>query len=84
MAELKWGPYCDVGLTADGDKGTWRVVRGDRFWHLSIQPTFTRGMLHKGKFHERLDACAHAQDFEDGVEVVAQAQVSLPPEGGPQ
>lgn len=28
-------------------------------------------------------SCAHAQDFEDGVEVVAQMEISVP-EDGPQ
>lgn len=75
MSELKWKSYGDTGLTAEGDKGTWRIVTDGAWWFLSIQPTFTRGMLNKGKFIDRLPAQCHAQDFEDGVEIVAQGEI---------
>lgn len=47
------------------------------WWFLSFQPTFTSGMLGRGKFRDRLDACTHAQDRENGVEVMAQGEVDL-------
>lgn len=68
--QLNWKSYGDTGRTAEGDKGTWRIVTDGKWWHLTFQPTFTRGMLNRGKFVERQRAMEFAQEREDGVEIL--------------
>lgn len=75
---LKWEPYGDSGLTAKGDKGTWRIVTdAGAWWHLTLQPPWTRGMLNRGKFIDSHRAAEFAQEREDGVEIFpAQIEAS--------
>lgn len=68
--KLNWKSYGDRGLTADGDKGTWRIEEAGKWWWLTVQPPFTRGMLNQGKFVYRTRAQEFAQEREDGVEIV--------------
>jgi len=70
--KLNWKSYGDRGRTAEGDQGIWRIVDGDKWWHLTVQPQFTRGMLNRGKFATRQDAEAHAQDRENDVPILPQ------------
>jgi hypothetical protein len=63
--KLEWKSYGDQGRTAKGDHGTWRIVTNGAWWFLSVQPTFTRGMLSMDKFTDRRLAMAHAQECED-------------------
>lgn len=65
--ELNWKSYGDTGRTAKGDKGIWRIVTDGRWWHLDLDGKS------RGRFTDRKDAQSHAQDRENGVEIVAQA-----------
>jgi hypothetical protein len=67
--KLEWKSYGDHGRTARGEHGTWRVVTDGMWWFLSVQPTFTRGMLSRGKYATQQDAMAMAQDHEDYQQV---------------
>lgn len=69
---LNWKSYGDRGRTAEGAQGVWRIVDGDRWWHLTLQPRFTRGMLNRGEFATRQDAEAHAQARENDVPILPQ------------
>lgn len=63
--KLEWKSYGDNGRTAEGEKGTWRIVANDMWWFLSYEEWPTEAMVNKGKFHDRQDAMTHAQDCED-------------------
>lgn len=68
MSQLQWAPYGpggSAGLEAKGEHGTWRIVPGSTFWHLTVQPSFTRGMLNRGKFYDLERAKVVAQQHED-------------------
>jgi len=62
---LEWKSYGDTGRTAEGTHGTWRVVTCGRWWHLSCQPKWTRGMLSRGKFDDRLAAMVTAEMLDE-------------------
>ena len=66
---LIWKSYGDHGRTADGSHGTWRVVTDGKWWHLSVQPKFTRGMLNRGKFSDRLAAMSEAETLDETSQV---------------
>lgn len=70
--ELNWKSYGDTGRTAKGDQGTWRIVTDGNWWFLSVQPTFTRGMLSRGKFLTRLAAESQAQEHEGDAPILPQ------------
>jgi hypothetical protein len=72
---LKWKSYGDHGQTAEGTHGTWRVVTCGRWWHLSVQPKWTRGMLSRGKFGDRLAAMSTAEMLDETPEVPAPQNI---------
>lgn len=63
---MEWKSYGEHGRTAKGTAGTWRIVTNGACWILTVQPSFTRGMLGRGKFDTRQAAEAHAEAEDDG------------------
>lgn len=63
--KLEWKSYGDDGRTAKGDKGTWRIVTDGMWWHLTLEPKSTRGMLPRGRFDDRNQAMGFAQERDD-------------------
>jgi hypothetical protein len=70
-----FGSWGDTRWSADGDHGMWRIARSGEWWFLTVQPTFTRGMLSRDKFTSREDAMAHAQQCEDYGDAPQPVQV---------
>lgn len=64
-AKLKWTRYGENGFQAQGGHGTWRIETNGQRWYLTIQPTFTRGMLLRGDFGSAEQAQESAQQHED-------------------
>lgn len=72
---LEWKSYSDTGRTARGTHGTWRVVTCGRCWHLSVQPEWTREMLSRGKFGDRLGAMSTAEMLDETEPIPAPQRI---------
>lgn len=74
-ARLEWTSLEEQGFDATGSHGTWRIRGAGRWWYLTVQPTYTRGMLWRGKFGSPEEAQARAQSSEDEGEAPRPQQV---------
>lgn len=80
MSQLQWGPYGPggaAGMEARGEHGVWRIAVNEdgKSWWLTFQPSFTRGMLNRGKFFDLDRAKVVAQQHEDDEPQAAAQQI---------
>lgn len=73
---LDWKSYGDTGLTAKGDKGSWRITTDGRWWHIALQPPLAQSGSQRGKCVSRQRAVQLAQELDGAAELSTLAPMN--------